>query len=83
MLATSARSRMMDLYTNCSIAKKFMVQDSTHADLINAIQNPQDYIQEILLPGNKNTQRAFINRVKFLMGQHDFMEELEKELISN
>lgn len=59
------------------------VQDSTHADLINAIQNPQDYIQEILLPGNRNTQRAFINRVKFLMGQHDFREESEKELISN
>ena len=48
------------------------VQDTTHTQLTEAIKNPYDYIQEVLISDNKEVQQAFINRVKFPIGQHDF-----------
>jgi len=53
------------------------VQDTTHTQLTEVIKNPYDYIQEVLISDNKEVQQAFINRVKFLIGQHDFLDELD------
>ena len=53
------------------------VQDTTHAQLVAIIKNPSDYITEVLISDVKEVQQAFINRVKFIMGQHNFIEELE------
>ena len=54
------------------------VQDSTHSKLISVIQNPLNYVQEVLIPNNQEVQFQFIERIRFLMGQHDLVEELEK-----
>ena len=53
------------------------VQDTTHTQLTEVIKNPYDYIQEVLISDNKEVQQAFINSVKFLIGQHDFLDELD------
>ena len=53
------------------------VQDSTHNQLMEVVENPDNYIEEVLLPHNRDIQMLFINRVKFLIGQHDFLEELD------
>ena len=54
------------------------VQDtSSHTQLTEVIMNPCDYIQEVLISDNKEVQQTFINRVKFLSGQHDIFYELD------
>lgn len=52
------------------------VKDESYYRLMEAIQNPKEYVNELLLPMNKDVQPLFIDRVKFLLGQHDFIEEL-------
>ena len=51
------------------------VADITHQNFRNRIENMQQYVEEILVPKNKNIQESFIDRIKFLKGQHEFLEE--------
>jgi hypothetical protein len=53
------------------------VQDSTHSKLMSAIQDPQN-VREVLLPNSQEAQMMFIERIRFLMGQHDLVEEMDK-----
>ena len=55
------------------------VQDETHQAYIISIKDHQNYIVEILSSDEKDKQTAFINRVKFLKGQHEFLLELEEQ----
>jgi hypothetical protein len=54
------------------------VQDSTHSKLMGVIQDPQNYVQEVLLPNSQEVQILFIERIRFLMGQHDLVEEMDQ-----
>jgi len=52
------------------------VQDSSYSNLLEVIVNPQDYVNEVLLPRDRTVQRRFIERIEFLMEQHQLVYEL-------
>ena len=51
------------------------VADLTHDKLQQQIDGTQQYVEEIVLPKDKTLQRIFIERIIFLKGQHEFLEE--------
>ena len=55
------------------------VQDETYQAYTRSIEDHQNYIIEILSSDEKEKQTAFIDRVKFLKGQHEFLLELEDQ----
>ena len=59
------------------------VQDSTFDDLLEVITNPLSYVTEVLLPKNHIIQQRFIERIRFLINQHEFINELLKERFSS
>ena len=59
------------------------VQDSTFDDLLEVITDPSSYVTEVLLPKNQIIQQRFIERIRFLIDQHEFIYELQKEQFSS
>ena len=53
------------------------VADLTHDKLQQQIDGTQQYVEEIVLPKDKTLQSIFIDRIIFLKGQHEFLEEEE------
>ena len=54
------------------------VQDGTYEEFVALMEGsyPDSYLEEVLIPKNCNTQRNFVNRVDFLWGQHQYLEDL-------
>ena len=52
------------------------VQDSTFTNLVEVIGDPFNFVTEVLLPRNISIQQSFIERIRFLIEQHDFVYEL-------
>ena len=55
------------------------LQDQSHTNLMEVITNPESYVTEVLLPKDKNVQQRFIERIRFLIDQHDFVYELKSD----
>ena len=54
------------------------VQDGTYEEFVALMEGSysDSYLEEVLIPKNCNTQRNFVNRVDFLWGQHQYLEDL-------
>ena len=55
------------------------LQDQSHTKLMEVITNPESYVTEVLFPKDKNVQQRFIERIRFLIDQHDFVYELKSD----
>ena len=55
------------------------LQDQSYANLMEVITNPQSYISEVLFPKEKNVQKRFIERIRFLIDQHELVHELNSD----
>ena len=53
------------------------VQDNSYSNLLEVIVNPQDYVNEVLLSRDRTVQKRFIERIGFLMEQHQLVYELQ------
>ena len=54
------------------------VQDDTHNNFQAAMDSsdPQSFLEELLIPKTNSIQRDFVERVAFLWGQHQHLEDL-------
>ena len=52
------------------------VKDETYSQLCELMNTSQGYLSQILLPTNRHVQLGFIKRIIFLLGQHEFVEEM-------
>ena len=59
------------------------VQDSIFYDHLEVITDPSSNVTEVLLPRNQIIQQRFIEKIRFLIDQHEFIYELLKEQFSS
>lgn len=50
------------------------VAEETQRELTQQITSVDDFLKELLLTPNEELHKAFIERVKFLKGQHESLE---------
>ena len=55
------------------------LQDQSHTNLMEVITNSESYVTEVLFPKKKNVQQRFIERIRFLMDQHELVYELQSD----
>ena len=53
------------------------LEDQSHTNLMEVITNSESYVTEVLFPKKKNVQQRFIERIRFLMDQHELVYELQ------
>ena len=51
------------------------VKETTHNKLVENIINGSNYLEEVFIPRSRYIQLSFIDRIKFLMEQHEGVEE--------
>ena len=55
------------------------LQDQSHTNLMEVITNPETYVTEVLFPKKKSVQQRFIERIRFLIDQHELVYELSSD----